>query len=134
MKSATNSTLQYAPVVELADTPVLETGCESSTSSSLVRRTLEKVVYSNVYDMTTLSTNEKKKGAVTKGKNDCVSLRKNRTFHFIITCVENCLSTSLFNQYNSIAHVRWSCRHSSKDFRRQSHVQSKYKECSHYVY
>ena len=79
MKSATNSTLQYAPVVELADTPVLETGCESSTSSSLVRRTLEKVVYSNVYDMTTLSTNEERRGLVLLGNTTSVSLRKKHT-------------------------------------------------------
>ena len=39
MKSATNSTLQYAPVVELADTPVLETGLARGTSSSLVTPT-----------------------------------------------------------------------------------------------
>ena len=132
---ATNSQFKFGAMAELVDASVLGTDSANCEGSSPFRPTnCSEVVYETVYDMTTLSTNEKKKGAVTKGKNDCVSLRKNRTFHFIITCVENCLSTSLFNQYNSIAHVRWSCRHSSKDFRRQSHVQSKYKECSHYVY
>ena len=66
-------------MVELGDTPVLETGCESSTSSSLVRRTLEKVVYSNVYDMTTLSTNEERRGLVLLGNTTSVSLRKRHT-------------------------------------------------------
>ena len=79
MKSATNSTLQYAPVVELADTPVLETGLARGTSSSLVRRTLEEVVYSNVYDMTTLSTKEERRGLVLLGFTTSVSLRKRHT-------------------------------------------------------
>ena len=66
MKSVTNSILQYAPVVELADTPVLETGLASEGSSPF-QPTKEKVVYSNVYDMTTLSTNEERRGLVLLG-------------------------------------------------------------------
>ena len=79
MKSATNSTLQYAPVVELADTPVLGTGFARSEGSSPFSPTKDKVVYSNVYDMTTLSTNEERRGLVLLGNTTSVSLRKRHT-------------------------------------------------------
>ena len=79
MKSATNSTLQYAPVVELADTPVLGTGFARSEGSSPFSPTKDKVVYCNVYDMTTLSTNEERRGLVLLGFTTSVSLRKIRT-------------------------------------------------------
>ena len=54
------------------------TGCSTNMDYYIVGTGTEietEIVYETVYDMTTLSTNEKKKGAVTKGKNDCVSLR-----------------------------------------------------------
>ena len=76
MYSVTNPSLKNAPVVELADTPVLETGLFGGTSSSLVRRTKkDKNVYSNVYDLGVLSTKKKGEGLVLLRKAMCNNLK-----------------------------------------------------------
>ena len=76
MYSVTNPLLKIAGMVELADTPVLETGLFGGTSSSLVRRTkTDKNVYSNVYDLGVLSTIKKGEGLVLLRKAICNGLR-----------------------------------------------------------
>ena len=77
MKSATNSILETAPMVELADTPVLGTGLLRGTSSSLVRRTktVAKSVYVNVYVNDFLSMKLKRISLVLQGKVNSTSFR-----------------------------------------------------------
>jgi hypothetical protein len=124
MKSATNSILKTAPMVELADTPVLGTGLLRGTSSSLVRRTktVAKSVYVNVYVNDLLSTKQKRRSVVLLGKVNSTSLRKNHTNPFIYTSDYYSLITWCFFKFNSNTHVWWSCRQSIGLYRRHSHV------------
>ena len=79
MKSVTNSIYKVGRMVELADTPVLGTGFARSEGSSPFSPTKDEVVYCNVYDMTTLSTNKERRSLDLLGNKPSVSLRKTRT-------------------------------------------------------
>jgi hypothetical protein len=124
MKSATNSILKIAPMVELADTPVLGTGLLRGTSSSLVRRTktVAKSVYVNVYEDNLLSTKQEGSCVVLLEKVYVASLRKNHTYPFIYTSVNYYLITCGFFNINSNSLVWWSCRQIIGLYRRHSQV------------
>ena len=83
----------------MADAPVLGTGLlggEGSSPFSPTKKVVDKSVYEVVYDTTTLSTIEKKKGVVYNKKLLGSGLRKNCTFHFNNTSDYYSISSKCF--------------------------------------
>ena len=142
MYSVTNPSLKNAPVVELADTPVLGTGLARGTSSSLVRRTkTDKNVYSNVYDIDVLSTIKKGEGLVLLRKATCnglrnihSSLRNNRAFLTETIKAINIYIIRLLSINNPTTQVCRSCRRFAISTVDIHLCGNNHRKCSHNVY
>ena len=143
MKSVTNSIYKVGRMVELADTPVLGTGFARSEGSSPFSPTKDKVVYSNVYDMTTLSTKKERRGLVLLGFTTSVSLRKRHTSLRKYQTSLNIIKLSLINGdltivINNLSNtqvcrscrqsIRYDCRHTLVSARGEQNVYKRTKD------
>ena len=130
-------------MVELADTPVLGTGLARGEGSSPFSPTKDKVVYSCVYDMSTLSTNKERRGLVLLGFTYCVGLRKRHTSLRKYQTSLNIIKLSLINGdltivINNLSNtqvcrscrqsIRYDCRHTLVSARGEQNVYKRTKD------